>query len=190
VLQPQHADAVVQTLGFTDCFREPFSPSGIQWDTSTVIGPVRHSPWEGRMIPKPKDVIEIPNRYERRDHTDKEDTVLVYALIIFAIGALGGLTLAGVYVLRGRLAPWPLSLLHAALGAIGLLILIYAAVTSGIPPAALVALIILVVAALGGFYLASLHLRGQVAQRRIVFIHASVAVIGFLTLLGVVAGFL
>jgi hypothetical protein len=114
--------------------------------------------------------------------------MLVYALIVFAIGAVGGLTLAGVYVLRGRLAPWALSLLHAALGAIGLLLLIYAALTTGISGAALAALVILVIAALGGFYLASIHLRGQVAPKPVVFIHASVAVIGFLALLGAVLG--
>ena len=112
--------------------------------------------------------------------------MLLSALIIFAIGALGGLTLAGVYVLQGKLAPWALSLLHAALGAIGLLVLLYAALTSGISGAALAALVILAIAALGGFYLASIHLRGVVARKPIVFIHAGVAVIGFLTLLAAV----
>jgi hypothetical protein len=116
--------------------------------------------------------------------------MLLSALIAFAIGALGGLTLAGVYVLQGQLAPWALSLLHATLGAIGLLLLIYAALTSGISGAALAALLILVIAALGGFYLASIHLRGQVAKKSVVFIHAGVAVIGFLTLLGAVLNFL
>jgi hypothetical protein len=111
--------------------------------------------------------------------------MLGYALIIFAIGALGGIALAS-FVLRGRLAPWPLSLVHAALGAIGLIILIYAAVTAGISHAALAALVILVIAALGGFYLASIHLRQKVAPKPIVFVHAGIAVIGFLTLLGVV----
>ena len=62
--------------------------------------------------------------------------MLLSALIIFAIGALGGLTLAAVYVLQGKLAPWGLSLLHGALGAIGLLVLLYAALTSGISSAA------------------------------------------------------
>src|SRR5262249_12242086 len=113
--------------------------------------------------------------------------MLGYALIIFAIGALGGVMLA-TYVLRGQLAPWALSLLHAAVGAIGLLLLIYAAVTTGISRTALAALVILAIAALGGFYLASIHLRGKVAQQPVVFIHAGVAVIGFLTLLGVVLG--
>jgi len=111
--------------------------------------------------------------------------MLGYALIVFAIGALGGLMLA-TYVLRGRLAPWPLSLLHAGLGAVGLLLVIYAALTTGISHAALAALVILAAAALGGFYLASIHLRGKLAQQPIVLIHAGVAVIGFLTLLGVV----
>src|SRR5262245_5002706 len=112
--------------------------------------------------------------------------MLLYAVIVFAIAALGGLTLAAVYVLRGRLAPWALSLLHAALGAIGLLLLIYAALTTGIPGTALAALVILVIAGLGGFYLASIHLRGEVATKSVVFIHAGVAVIGFLTLLAAV----
>jgi hypothetical protein len=112
--------------------------------------------------------------------------MLIYALIVFAVGALGGLTLAGVYVLQGRLAPWPLSLLHAALGAVGLLLLIYAALTTGISSAAVAALVILVIAALGGFYLASIHLQSKVAPKPVVFIHAGVAVIGFLTLLGTV----
>jgi hypothetical protein len=111
---------------------------------------------------------------------------MLYALIVFAVAALGGLTLAAVYVLQGRLASWPLSLLHAALGAIGLLLLIYAAMTTGLPGTALAALVILAIAALGGFYLASIHLRGEVARKPIVFIHAGVAVIGFLALLGAV----
>jgi hypothetical protein len=113
--------------------------------------------------------------------------MLTYAVVVFAIGALGGLGLAS-FVLRGRLAPWGLSLLHAALGAIGLILVIYAAASGGIPQAALIALAILIIAALGGFYLASVHLRGTVAPKPVVIVHAGVAVIGFLTLLGAVAG--
>jgi hypothetical protein len=110
--------------------------------------------------------------------------MVIYALIVFTVGASAGLALAAAYVLRKRLAPWPLSLLHAALGATGLILLIYPALTTGVSRAPLVALVILVIAALAGFYLASIHLRGEVAQRPVVFIHASVAVIGFLALFG------
>ena len=67
-------------------------------------------------------------------------------------------------------------------------LLIYAALTTGISNAPLVALVILAVAALAGFYLASIHLRGQVAKKPIVFLHAGVAVIGFLALFGAVLG--
>lgn len=106
--------------------------------------------------------------------------MLTYAVIIFAIAALGGLVLANS-VLRGQLAPWGVSLAHAGLGALGL-ILVLLPVLNGARGAALWALVILLIAALAGFYLASLHLKKQVAPRNLVVIHAGVAVIGFLIL--------
>lgn len=111
--------------------------------------------------------------------------MLQTAVLIFAIGAVGGLVLANS-VLRGRLAPWALSLLHAALGATGLVltaivVLKGAPEGQGIIP---IALLILVVAALGGFYLASFHARKMTAPRQVVLIHAGVAVVGFLLLAG------
>ena len=111
--------------------------------------------------------------------------MLKLAILIFAIGAVGGLILAGS-VLRGRLAPWALSLLHAALGATGLIltgivVLPGAEEGAGIVP---IALLILVVAALGGFYLASYHARKASPPRSVVFVHAGAAVIGFLLLCG------
>ena len=106
--------------------------------------------------------------------------MLTYAVVAFAIAALGGLVLASS-VLRGKLAPWPLSLLHAALGAAGL-ILLFLAVQNGAGNYAFWALIILVVAALGGFYLASVHLKKEVAPGGVVMVHAGAAVVGFLLL--------
>ncbi len=110
--------------------------------------------------------------------------MLTYAVITFAVAAVGGLVLASS-VLRGKLAPWPLSLLHAGLGAAGLIMLILA-VLNGAEGRITTALIILVVAALGGFYLASLHLRKTVAPGGVVIVHAGVAVVGFLLLAGTV----
>ena len=110
--------------------------------------------------------------------------MLKIAVLIFAIGAVGGLVMA-MRVLRGQLAPWALSLLHAALGATGLvltaIVVFGGSGASGVVP---IALLILVIAALGGFYLASIHLRQQIAPRAVVFVHAGVAVIGFLCLAG------
>lgn len=111
--------------------------------------------------------------------------MLNLAVLIFAVGAVGGLILASS-VLRGRLASWGLSLLHAALGATGLVltgivVLQGTEAVAGIIP---IALLILVVAALGGFYLASYHARKASPPRAVVFVHAGAAVIGFLLLCG------
>jgi hypothetical protein len=111
--------------------------------------------------------------------------MLKIAVLIFAIGALGGLVLANS-VLRGRLARWTLSLLHMAVGATGLVLTALVVLGGSADVASIVpiALLVLVVAALGGFYLASIHARKTVAPKAVVFIHAGVAVIGFLLLAG------
>lgn len=108
--------------------------------------------------------------------------MLIYALFAFGIAAVGGLILAAS-VLRGRLAPWALSLVHAALGATGL-VLTLLAVLDGAGGYAPIALGVLVVAALGGFFLASFHLRQMPGPKPVVAIHALVAVLGFVMLAG------
>lgn len=111
--------------------------------------------------------------------------MLTYALIVFAIAAVGGLILAA-HVLRGKFAPWPLSLLHALLGATGLILLIMLLLDGGAPQPVVIGLVLLLIAALGGFFLASFHLRQKLPPKVVVVVHASVAVIGFLTLLSLV----
>jgi len=113
--------------------------------------------------------------------------MLTYALIVFAIAAVGGLVLASS-VLRGKLAPWAVSILHALLGATGLVLLLLGVMGGSGAGRAVAALGLLVVAALGGFYLASLHARKTIAPKGVVFVHAGVAVTGFLVLLSVVLG--
>jgi hypothetical protein len=108
--------------------------------------------------------------------------MLTYAVVIFAIGALGGLILASS-VLRGKFAPWSLSLLHAALGAAGL-ILVLLTILQGAAGAITTAFVIFLIAALGGFYLASLHLRKNIPPKAVVVIHAALAVTGFVILAG------
>ena len=108
--------------------------------------------------------------------------MLLYAILVFAVAAIGGLVLA-YSVLRGKLAPWAISLLHALLGASGLVLLILVVLQGAAPARLTAALALLVLAALGGFFLASFHLRKQVAPKAVVLVHAGVAVAGFLTLL-------
>lgn len=108
--------------------------------------------------------------------------MLIYALIAFAIAAVGGLILAA-HVLRDRFAPWALSLLHAAFGALGLVLLIVLLVQGGASQVVVIGFALLLIAALGGFFLASFHLRQKLAPKAIVVVHAGVAVVGFLTVL-------
>jgi len=110
--------------------------------------------------------------------------MISYAIIILAITAVGGLLLAAK-VLTGNLAPWFLSIIHALLGATGLILLTLEAINSDWPGRLNASLALLVVAAIGGFYLASFHLRGNISPKGVVLIHAGVAVTGFLLLLTV-----
>lgn len=111
--------------------------------------------------------------------------LLTIAILVFAVGALGGLVLANS-VLRGRLASWPLSLLHMALGATGLVLtaLVVLGGSGSVAGIVTIALLILVIAALGGFYLASFHVRQTSPSKGVVLTHAAAAVIGFLLLVG------
>lgn len=111
--------------------------------------------------------------------------MLTYLIVVLAIAAVGGVVLASK-LFAGQLAPWSLSIVHALLGATGLVMLIMLVLEGSGDTRLTAALGLLVVAALGGFYLASIHVKGSVAPKNVVLIHAGVAVAGFLTLLSMV----
>ncbi|WP_313621887.1 hypothetical protein [Achromobacter sp.] len=110
--------------------------------------------------------------------------MLTYAIVVFAVAAVGGLVLAA-HVLRNKFAPWAVSVLHALLGAAGLILLITLIVQGNAPQQAVIGFALLLLAALGGFFLASFHARRKLPPKAIVVIHAGVAVVGFLTLASV-----
>jgi hypothetical protein len=110
--------------------------------------------------------------------------MLTAAVLVFAVAALGGIVLA-LHVLRGKFAPWALSVVHALLGATGLVLLallLYQGVGNPLLTASFAAF---VVAALGGFYLASRHAKNQLPPKGVVVLHALLAVCGFVLLLAV-----
>ena len=113
--------------------------------------------------------------------------MLIYAILALAITAIGGILLA-TKVLNGKLAPWPLSIVHALLGATALVILLMVVLNGTGAGRITASLGLLVIAALGGFYLVSFHVRGAIAPKGAVLIHAGVAVVGFLILLSVALG--
>lgn len=108
--------------------------------------------------------------------------MVVIALWLFGIGALIGVVLAS-RVLRGRFAPWPLSLAGALSGLAGLVLLIIALNDGTAIHQVMTALVALLLAALGGLVLAGYHLRGRIPPKAIVFGHAILAAYGFVTLL-------
>lgn len=108
--------------------------------------------------------------------------LLIYAAVLFALGALGGLVMA-MRAFKGETLPVPLAIGHGVLGASGLVLLIIGVLAGTGGGTARIALALLVVAALGGFYLLSFHIRKQQHPRAVIVVHALVAVIGFLTLL-------
>jgi len=113
--------------------------------------------------------------------------MLTNALIVFAIAAVGGLLLAAK-ILMGKRPSWLVSIVHALLGASGLVMLVMVVIESSESGRVTAALAFLIVAALGGFYLASIHLKDKLAPKGVVAIHAGVAVVGVLTLVSVVFG--
>jgi hypothetical protein len=107
--------------------------------------------------------------------------LLTYAAILFALGAVGGLVMA-VKSFNGQPIPAALAAGHGILGATGLVLLVIGVLAGMGGGLARAALVVLVIAALGGFYLLSFHIRKAQHPRAVIVVHALVAVTGFLTL--------
>jgi hypothetical protein len=114
--------------------------------------------------------------------------MITYALILFAIAAVGGATMAVMHF-RGQTPPrLALAVLHGALAAAGLVVLLVAVMGTGVSGAPALALGLFVLAALGGFGLLSFHLRGRSLPNGLVIGHGLLAVVAFLILAAAVFG--
>jgi len=71
-------------------------------------------------------------------------------------------------------------------GATGLVLLIGILLQGTAPQQVLVGFVLLLVAALGGFFLASFHVRQKIPPKAVVVVHSGVAIAGFLTLFALV----
>lgn len=111
-------------------------------------------------------------------------TILWVVVILFAITAAGGLLMAGVRMSADRNPPAWLAMLHGLLAGAGLTLLLFATFTIGIPKYALWALILLVVAALGGVFMnLGFQEKGKLLPKSVMYIHALLAVVGFILLI-------
>src|SRR5262245_55529180 len=108
--------------------------------------------------------------------------MLKIAVVLFALAALGGIILASWH-LKTKNAPIPLALLHGLLAAAGLVLLITAVVQMASAGLAGVALVIFIIAALGGFVLFAMHLKKRPLPGGLIVVHGLVAVVAFIVLL-------
>ena len=108
---------------------------------------------------------------------------MTIAIVLFAVAALGGLYMAVVRFRGAERPPTGIALLHGALAAAGLIALIVVVTGAGAPAAAKTALIVFIVAALGGFFLFTQHMSKKALPIPVMVVHALVAVIGFVILL-------
>jgi hypothetical protein len=112
--------------------------------------------------------------------------MLTIVAVIFGVTVLGGLAL-GIRHFRGQGLPLPLALAHGAAAAVGGLVTfgggVVKALANGYAGADLG---LFVLAALGGFFLLSFHLRKLRLPSPIVVIHALVALAAFGLLLGAI----
>jgi hypothetical protein len=109
---------------------------------------------------------------------------MTLAAIVLGLAALGGLTLSGIRLSGKPLPPTWLALGHGAVAATGLAMLIYTAISSGIPGLAQVALGVFILAALGGATMfLGFHIRGRALPIPLVIGHGLIAVTGYVLLL-------
>jgi hypothetical protein len=115
--------------------------------------------------------------------------MFLWSAILFAVAALGGLTLAVFHFRSGgrERPPTALALVHGLVAAVALVLLIVGALglAAGSSSLPWISVAIFVVAALGGAYMfLGKHLRAQALPSGVVVLHGALAVIGFLVLLG------
>jgi hypothetical protein len=110
--------------------------------------------------------------------------IMKTASCLLAIAALGGLTMAGIRFSGKPQPPAWLAMLHGFLAAAAVTLLLYAYFTVGLPVLACWALLLFLIAAVGGAFLnLNYHWKIRPLPMALIVGHAGVAVIGFALLL-------
>lgn len=108
--------------------------------------------------------------------------MLNIAIGLFLLAAVAGIIMA-TQVFRGRTPTVAIAALHGPLAAIALLMVFWLWMQSGASQVMSIGLGLLVVAALGGFFLLSFHVRNKPHPKPVVVLHAVLAVTGVVTLI-------
>lgn len=113
--------------------------------------------------------------------------MVTIAIGLFLFAALFGLYMAS-RVFGGNLPPWGAVILHGLLAASGLVVVLYEIYGGARSMPLLAGAGLLVIAALGGFFMLTFQLRKATPPKAIVVVHALAAVAGVVCLLGSVLG--
>lgn len=101
-------------------------------------------------------------------------------IVLFVLAALAGAYLAS-RLFKGQQPPWSATAVHGLLAASGLVLLLVGVTRQGLP--ATLPLVLMLLAAVGGFVLVSFHIRGKAAPKALIAVHALVAAAGLIGLL-------
>ncbi len=113
--------------------------------------------------------------------------MILTSVTLLLLAAVFGLYMA-VRIFGGAAPPWSAVILHGLLAASGLVVLLYALYAGMQSLPLVIGAVLLVVAALGGFYMMSFQLRKAPPPKAVVVIHALAAVAGVVCLLSSVLG--
>lgn len=113
--------------------------------------------------------------------------MIVTAIALFLLAAVFGLYMAA-RIFGGATPPWAAVIMHGLLAASGLVVLLYALYSGMQGMALMIGAGLLVIAALGGFFMVTFQLRKAPPPKAVVVIHALAAVAGVVCLLGNVLG--
>lgn len=109
--------------------------------------------------------------------------VLNISAVLFALAALGGLTMAYIYFKKDRNPPFALAVAHGVAAASALVMLLWAVLRTSHGDLVAAALGVFAVAALAGFFLFSYHIRDKHLPAPGVAVHATLAITAFVLLL-------
>lgn len=116
-------------------------------------------------------------------------TMMKSAAVLLALAAIGGLLMATIRFRGSDRPPSWIAMAHGLLVGSALTLLIYAAVASGLPTTALVAVLILIVVASVGVTLnLRYHAKLLPLPKNVIVIHGVAAVVGFTLLLLALSG--
>lgn len=111
-------------------------------------------------------------------------SILLTSTVLLALAAAGGLVMAGIRFTSERSPPAALAMAHGFLAAAAVTLLLYAAVTVGLPAMALLALALFLAAAAGGAILnLNYHWKREPLPKWLIVVHAGAAIVGFVLLL-------